>query len=219
MKPVSITYRFKSFVLASVLLTFLFVGQNKLQANNLEIWTFVGAQTEWKKVEFSLQNANFFRGEGGWFLDFTQASFDFKTNKSIKLGIAYKQEYVKILDIRRVEYRPMLHLYYSKKMGDFQLRDRNRFEFRFFETGLVNRYRNQIMLTYKKFEKIVPYAYTEFFFYFDKLNYARQRTALGFNIPVKSVNINVFGAHQSDKISPDFWYKKFMVGTSLNYRF
>jgi len=185
----------------------------------MEIWTFVGARTEWKKVEFTLQNANFFQAEGGWFLDFTQASFEMKANKSFKLGFAYKQEYVKLMDIRRVEYRPMLHLYYSKKFGSFELRDRNRLEFRFFETGMVKRYRNQIMLSYKKFEKIIPYAYTEFFVYLDQFEYLRQRTALGFNVPIKSINLNVFGAHQSDKISSEYWYKKFMLGTSLIYRF
>lgn len=220
MKSISLfKYCGKRIILVPFIVAILSVSSSKLYGNNFEIWTFVGAHTEWKKVEFTLQNANFFRTDGGWFLDFTQASFDFKTKRGINFGIAYKQEYIKILGFRRVEYRPMLHLYYSKIWGDFTLLDRNRLEFRFFETGMVNRYRNQIKLKYHKFEKIIPYVSTEFFFYFDKLKYVRQRTALGMNIPFKSLNVNVFGALELDKIQPGYWYKKYLVGTSLNYSF
>ena len=191
----------------------------KSNAEDFEIWTFVGAGTEWKSMEFGLSNANFFVPENGHFLNFTQLSLDFVSKNSFSFGAAYKQEYVKFPQYTRAEYRPMLHLFYTKEFGAFEFRDRNRWEFRIIDGELVNRYRNQLQLAYLKLKAFTPYLSTEFFFYVKQLDYARQRTLLGIDIPVKSVNINLFGGYQVNEDAPDQWGERYLLGTSLNYTF
>lgn len=206
-----------------LLLLLLLLNSRAEKADDIEIWTFVGAETQWKKVEFSLTNANFFTGEGGWFLNFTQVSFDFISQRDINFGVAYKQEYVKFPTFTRAEYRPMLHAYYSKQLGDLEISDRNRLEIRIFEDDVFNRYRNRIQLEYNVNNKIIPYISTEAFFYFDKVRYTRQRSTLGAIVPIKSLGINVFGVHQTDRLfaNTEFesWYNRFILGTSLSYSF
>lgn len=194
-------------------------GNNKIFAEDYEVWTFVGAETEWKNVEFSLTSANFFVPEGGWFLNFTQVSFDFISKNNFSLGLAYKQEYVKFPNQMRTESRPMVHLFYNKEWGNFEFRDRNRLEFRIIEGKLINRYRNQLLLSYNKLKYLTPYISTELFFYFNPVNYVRQRTALGLNVPIKSVNLNLFAGHQINEGLPTIWLKKYILGTSLSYSF
>lgn len=198
----------------------IFFDSSTLKAEDFEVWTFVGAGTEWKNVEFSLTSANFFdTGDRGRFLHFTQISFDFASKSNFNLGFAYKQEYVKILNQTRTEYRPMLHLFYTKEWGAFELRDRNRWEFRIIDGKLINRYRNQLQLSFTRFNGIIPYVNTESSFYFNPIYFARQRTTMGFNVPVKSVNLIVFAGHQVDDFFSLGWLNKFMLGTSLNYIF
>ena len=112
-------------------------------ADEFEVWTFAGAETGLKRMELSFHNANFFAEQGGYFLNHTQISLDFLSKRSINFGIGYKQEYVKFPEYWRTEYRPMLHMYYTKMIGSFEFRDRSRWEFRFMDGELINRYRNQ----------------------------------------------------------------------------
>jgi hypothetical protein len=84
---------------------------------------------------------------------------------------------------------------------------------------LINRYRNQLLFTYDKFNSFTPYFTTEFSFYFNELGYSRQRTTVGAQVPIKNLNLNVFFGHQVDEVIPEYWYNKFMVGTGLIYRF
>jgi hypothetical protein len=216
-------YLYKTRSIILFLLLGLFVGANTEQAEDLEIWTFVGAETQWKNVEFSLTNANFFATEGGWFLNFTQVGFDFISERAISFGVAYKQEYVQFPNVMRTEYRPMLHGYYTKELGNFELSDRNRLEFRIIDGKMFNRYRNRIQLEYNVRDKLFPYVSTAVFFYFDEFRYSRQRTALGVVVPIKSLALNVFGVHQVDRLSPELdietWYNRFILGTSLSYSF
>ena len=113
----------------------------------------------------------------------------------------------------------MLHLYYEKNWGDFNFRDRNRWEFRFIEGKLINRYRNQVQLMYKKFKVFSPTISTEFSFYFNKLNYSRQRTIVGSFIHVKNLNFILFLGHQINKDFPGVWNHKIMLGTGMSYKF
>lgn len=209
------------------LLLSICASANTETADDIEIWTSVGAETQWKRVGFSLSNANFFYGQDGWFLNFTQINIDFISNSAVSFGIAYKQEYVKLpANIRtdlRTEYRPMLHGYYTKQLGNFELSDRNRLEFRIIEGKMFNRYRNRIQLEYNYKNKLFPYISTAAFFYFDEFRYSRQRTTLGAVVPIKSLALNVFGVHQVDRLSPvldiETWYNRFVLGTSLSYSF
>ena len=218
-----IKYLFKSGIIILFLLLGLFAKANTERADDVEIWTFVGAETQWKRVEFSLTSANFFTTEGGWFLNFTQVGFDFISEKAISFGVAYKQEYVQFPNVMRTEYRPMLHGYYNKQFGNFELSDRNRLEFRIIEGKMFNRYRNRIQLEYNVKDKLIPYVSTAAFFYFDELRFSRQRTTLGAIVPIKSVALNIFGVHQVDRLPPELdietWYNRFILGTSLSYSF
>ena len=189
---------------------------------DVENWTFLGGNTMIGKMEFSFHNANFFRhGGDGYFLNHTQLSLDFPSKSSWYFGVGYKQEYLEIpgLPKWRSEYRPMLHLYYEKNWGHFNFRDRSRWEFRFMDGELINRYRNQVQLAFTKFDKVTPYFSTEFSFYFDDFGYSRQRTILGAEIPIKKVNLNLFLGHQFNEDFIDDWNHKIMLGTGLSYSF
>ncbi len=198
---------------------FSFFSINTLKAEEFEIWTFAGAETQWRNMGISLRSANFFLQDGNWFLNHTEFSLIFPSKNNFSLGLAYKQEYVKFPERIRAEYRPMINLFYTRNWGYFQFKDRNRWEFRFMDGELINRYRNQVLFTYNKFKSFAPYFSTEFSFYFNKLDYTRQRTIIGANIPIKSVTLNLFLGHQFNKDLPDTWTDKIMLGTSFNYRF
>lgn len=218
-----IKYLFKSGIVILFLLLGLFAEANTEHADDIEIWTLVGAQTQWKNVEFSLINANFFTTDGGWFLNFTQIGFDFITEKAISFGVAYKQQYVQFPNLIRTEYRPILHGYYTKQIGGFELSDRNRLEFRIIEGKMFNCYRNRIRMEYNVRDKFTPYVSTASFFYFDEFRYSRQRTTLGAVIPIKSLHLNIFGIHQVECLFPktdiETWCTSFILGTSLSYSF
>ncbi|NOR74216.1 MAG: DUF2490 domain-containing protein [Draconibacterium sp.] len=203
----------------ALLFVALFCSTVSARASEFENWTFIGVNTEWKKMEFSVSSANFFIQGGGYFLNHTQLSLDFPSKNSFSLGVGYKQEYVKFPLKWRTEYRPMLHLYYTKIWGHFEFRDRSRWEFRFMDGELIHRYRNQIQLSFNKFNVITPYLSTEFSFYLKEPGYSRQRTVLGAGIPIKNLYLNLFLGHQVDKIIPGEWYNKFMMGTGLSFSF
>lgn len=211
---------FKSkFIKLTLFFGIILFSNRTSKAEEFEIWTFVGAGTQCKNIGVSLSNARFFVPESGWFLNFTQVSFDLVSNKSINFGIAYKQEYVKNQETIRTGYRPIIHAYYKKVWANFEFQDRNRLEFLFLKSGLENLYRNRLLLSYNKFAKISPYVSTEFFFCFNEFGYVRQRSIVGVNIPIKSVKLNLFGGHQVYEFSPELWHNKFLFGTSLNYSF
>lgn len=203
-----------------IAITFLFLFPAKrITATDFEIWTFVGGNTSFSDYIFSFHSANFFRHEEGYFLNHTQLTLDYITGKTIYFGIGYKQEYVKFPNYWRAEYRPMLHLYFEKEFGNFVFRDRSRWEFRIINNELFNRYRNQLQLQYRKFNKFAPYFSTEFSFYFDKFNYSRQRTIIGSLIPIGSFQLNLFLVHQLNEDVLYKWDTKFMMGTGLSYSF
>ena len=187
--------------------------------SEVEAWTFVGGNTKFSDFHFFFHSANFLRSDGVYFLNHTQLTLDYLTGKSIFFGIGYKQEYVKFPSYWRAEYRPMLHLYFEKKIGSFVFRDRSRWEFRIIDKELINRYRNQLQLQYKEFNKFTPYISTEFSFYFDEFNYSRQRTIIGALIPIQSFHLNVFLGHQLNEDVLYEWRTKFILGTSLSYSF
>lgn len=210
--------------LSSLLLVLGLLANASFKANagdtDIENWTFIGANTMLGKMDFSFHSANFYSHSGaGYFLNHTQISLNFPSKNSIYFGVGYKQEYVKFPNYWRAEYRPMLHLFYEKQWGNINFRDRSRWEFRFLEGELVNRYRNQVQFSFTKFEKITPYLSTEFSFYFDELGYSRQRTILGAQVPIKRINVNLFMGHQINEDFVDEWNNKIMMGTGLSYSF
>jgi len=197
----------------------LFFIAGSLKASDFETWTFVGGQTKIRNMDFFFHSANFFRDGSDYFLNHTQLTLDFASERSISFGVGYKQEYVEIFNHWRAEYRPMLHLYYKKSWGNFSFRDRSRWEFRFINDQLINRYRNQLQLTFNKFKVFTPYVSTEFSFYFNELGYSRQRNIVGSFIHINSVNINLFLGHQLNEDLPGLWTTKFMLGTGFSYKF
>lgn len=216
--------RIQIFKFLKIVQLFLLVGivvfsSKQLKAEEFEVWTFAGAETSYKKMEFAVQSANFFRTEGDYFLNHTQVSLDFHSKRSLNFGIGYKQEYVKFPGKWRKEYRPMLHLYYSKSWGFINFRDRSRWEFRLIDGQLTNRYRNHIQFSYSRFKAITPYLSTEFSIFIKNFDYTRQRTILGAEIPIKSVNLNLFLGHQLNEDIPEVWTRKIMLGTGLSYSF
>ena len=188
--------------------------------NEMESWTFVGGNIERNNQQISFHNANFFKQEIGWFLNHTQVTYDLGTDKSIFAGIGYKQEYVDFSTNWRREYRPFLRLFFQKEWKNWQLLDKNQWEFRFIDKDLINRYRNQIILLYEKQEKITPYCKTEFFVnVVNGLDYNRQRNFIGAFIPLSNFEVNLFVVHQYDKVAKNDWQHKFMLGTGLFYNF
>ena len=207
-------------VLLLFLLIFLTTSVLKAGEIDKENWTFLGGRTKLGNTKLAFHTANFFRhGEVGYFLNHTQISLDFHSNSKWSAGIGYKQEYVNFGNYWRSEYRPMLHLYYKQSWGNVNFRNRSRWEFRFIEGELIHRYRNQFQFTYTKFERIKPYFSTEFSFYFKPLDYTRQRTILGADIPIRKFDLDLFVGHQINEDFIDEWGTKFIMGTSLNYSF
>ncbi len=192
---------------------------NTIKAEEFELWTFVGVETELENISVSLLSANYFVPEDYWFLNFTQLSLDFSLNKKFNAGIGYKQIYVKEIESFRKEYRPMLHLTYVKTWGNIEFANRNRLEFRFMNKEMINRYRSRLKFCFIKFEAFVPYFSSEFFFYFNKLDYVSQRTILGAVVPMKDIDLNLFIGHQISKYYSNSWTDKIMIGTSLVYNF
>ena len=205
----------------SIIFVILIFRSYSSKATDFENWTFVGGATKIGNMHFFFHSANFFRQGSDYFLNHTQMTLDFPSKSNFSFGIGYKQEYVEFEGRSnwRAEYRPMLHLYYTKEWGFLELRDRSRWEFRFIDGELINRYRNQVQLAFTKFKRITPYLSTEFSFYFNKLEYTRQRTILGAEIPIKSINLNLFVGHQINEDLPEIWTHKIMLGTGLNYSF
>lgn len=188
------------------------------KAADFENRTFVGGQTKIRNMDVFFHSANFFKNGSDYFLNHTQLTLGFPSEKNINFGMGYKQEYVKFPARWRTEYRLMLHMYYNKKLGNFNFRDRNRWEFRMIDGELINRYRNQLQLSYKKFRTFTPYLSTEFSFYLSEPGYSRQRTTLGTQIPVKRINFNLFFGHEVNEDFPDVWTHKLMTGISVIYR-
>lgn len=206
--------------LTTLIIGVLIFSAARSDASDFENWTFAGGQTKIKNMNFFFHSANFFREGSDYFLNHTQLTLDFPSQKAISLGIGYKQEYVDFSTRWRAEYRPMIHLYYNKSWGDFRFRDRSRWEFRFIDGELINRYRNQMQLMYSKFKVFTPYVSTEFSFYFDELGYSRQRNIVGSFIHViDNVNLNLFFGHQLNEDIPGLWTTKFMLGTGVSYKF
>lgn len=195
-----------------------FVLSISSEATEFENWTFLGAEGKIGKMRLSLHNANFFRNGSDYFLNHTQIMLDFPSKRTFYFAVGYKQEYVDFTTRWRKEYRPFADLFYKKKLGNWEFKDRNRWEFRFMDGDLVNRYRNQIQFSYKKY-KITPYVSTEFFVGIDKSGYSRQRTMVGTNIPVKKLNFNLFLANQLSETDSGTWSGKIMMGTSAIYSF
>lgn len=196
----------------------IFLGKST-KAIEFENWTFIGGQTKIRNMNFQFHSANFFRDGSDYFLNHTQLSLDFPSKKSISFGIGYKQEYVEFPDRWRSEYRPMLHLYYNKNWGNFNFKDRSRWEFRFIDGELINRYRNQLQFSFRKYKRFTPYLSTEFSLYFNKLDYTRQRTLIGAQIPLNHFKFNLFLGHQINEDSPKVWRNKMILGTMLYYDF
>jgi len=203
----------------SIVFCILIFSFSSLRASDFENWTFIGGQTKIGEMNFYFHSANFFRGGNDYFLNHTQLTLDFPSERSISFGVGYKQEYVEFPNHWRAEYRPMLLLYYKKSWGNIDFRDRNRWEFRFIDGELINRYRNQLQFSYTKFKTFTPYFSTEFSFYFDELGYSRQRNILGTVIHVKKINFNLFLGHQLNEDSPGIWATKFMLGTAVIFKF
>lgn len=210
----------KTFLFTATIAILLFSGK-LVKATDFENWTFVGGETKIKNMEFSFHSANFFNGGSNYFLNHTQMTLEFPSKGNIYFGIGYKQEYVEFEGRNdwRSECRPMLHLFYEKDWGYLNFRDRSRWEFRFMDGEFINRYRNQVQFAYTKFKRIIPYFSTEFSFYFNKLDYTRQRTVLGAEIPIKSINLNLFVGHQINEDFPETWNNLIMMGTGVSYSF
>lgn len=214
-----IIINFNKIFLLILFLMAIFIRTGNLYASDFDIWTIIGANKKMEKMDFSIRNVNYFKIDAGWYINFTEVEYNYKTLKEIKFGVAYRHEFIKVFDGFKKEYRPVLHLYYSKQFGEFQLVDRNRMEFRIFQTGSYTRYRNQFQLNYNTFEKFSPFLSTEFFINFNKIRYVRQRTTLGVKVPYKSIYVNLFGVHEIDNTNPEIWSNKIVLGASLNYRF
>jgi hypothetical protein len=208
-------------LLLSIVFIVLIFGSFSTKATDFENWTFVGGGTKIGNMQFFFHSANFFRQGSDYFLNHTQMTLGFPSKNNFSFGIAYKQEYVEFSTQTnwRAEYRPMLHLFYTKKWVFFELSDRSRWEFRFFDGELINRYRNQVQVAFTKLKRITPYLSTEFSFYFNQLDYTRQRTIFGAEIPIKSLSLNLFLGHQINEDLPGIWTNKIMLGTGLSYGF
>lgn len=188
-------------------------------AGDFDVRTFTGAQTKIKNIDLFLHSANFFRAKDNWFLNHTQISLYFPSKNHFNLGVGYKQEYVEFSEKWRKEYRPFVQLYYTKQFGDFEFRDRNMWEFRILEGQLINRYRNQLQLGFRRINHLLPYLSTELSWFIDPMDFSRLRTLVGVLFFLKHVNLNLFWGHELNENSPGLWSSKLMLGTAFSYRF
>jgi len=186
-----------------------------------EYKTFVGGQTTIGDGRLFFHSANFFRAKEGYFLNHTQLTYQFFKINKVDFWAGYKQEYVDFpfLERWRAEYRPFIQMFYREKGEYIGFWTRSQFEFRFIESELINRYRNQLRFSYERLDILKPYLTTEFSFYFDPLDYTRQRTIVGTIIPTEHFLFNVFVGHQVDKSEIEGWDNRFMTGLGLFYRF
>lgn len=208
----------KVFFKLRIMILLLLFCSNETKAQD-ELWTIVGVKKTSKKVDWLLLNMNFFHPDGSWFQNNTRFVLDFKSNTNIKWGLGYQQEYVKFPERTRVEYRPMLFLYYKKQFGFFDLQDMSTMEFRLIDSNLMNRYRNEMALHYTKFTGFSPFVSTEFFVNLDQLNYAGQRTVLGIDFPIQNWKLNVFSFYETNKDNQGLYSDKLVVGSALVYQF
>ncbi len=194
-------------------------NQKSFAAEPHQLRTSINLQKDFEKLKLTLNNANFFDLKGNWFLYHAELLIDFKSEKSISFGLGYKQEYVKLPDRIRVEYRPKLNMYYNTKWGFVKFRDRNRLEARFIDGENINRYRNQLLFSYDKFTKVKPYFLTEFWFRIKDMEYFRQESVIGLQFPFKVCDISFFYQQWFNKYAPNKWEYVHMPGTSLTFKF
>jgi hypothetical protein len=190
-----------------------------LAASDFESWNFIGVETKIKNAELVIHNANFFRHDYGYFLNHTQITYDVFTHKTWFLGLGYKQEYVKFPQRWRKEYRPFFRLFYQKQAGNWHFIDKSQYELRFIDGELIHRYRNQIIVLFKKYKGVTPIFTTEFFINTNNFNYNRQRIFAGAFIPVSHFKIMLFTGPEINKFPSGNWKSKYILGAGINYSF
>jgi hypothetical protein len=106
------------------------------------------------ETEFYALKANLVTREStdGLFFGYGDVSLGTELNVDWSTSIAYRQAHLKLGENWRVEHRPMLNLQYMHAFESGLLRNRQRFEWRFFEGDWEDRerYRNETEWTTKK---------------------------------------------------------------------
>jgi len=101
-----------------------------------------------KRFTFGVLMNNLYSSNWGNYDWFVEGGIKYKINKWLKVEGLYRQEYYKIGSVWTYENRPMLRLSGSKSFGIWKVRNRQRFEMRFFEYGPSRfRYRTDLKVS------------------------------------------------------------------------
>ena len=188
-----------------------------IYAQSFEAREAIGIQSRWKGMQFTLINNNAFESDATWLRDITRFTWLFSTQKTINFGVGFQYLYSKIEEGTSRENRPLLFLRYQKDLGVFQLRDFNTMEFRFLEGEHIKRYRNQLDLRLRKFERIQPFVMTEAFVNLGPVKHVRQRMTVGARVFVNKLVLNFFSFYEKNKDTPR-WTERTAVGVAAIYR-
>ncbi|MCF7797567.1 MAG: DUF2490 domain-containing protein [Candidatus Marinimicrobia bacterium] len=119
------------------------------------------------------------------------------------------------------EKRPQLDINLSRKVGEMQWSDRNRFEFRFRDSGESVRYRNKLTVKIPRLQlwQLQPYLADEIFYDLEAEVLNKNRIYAGVNIPVlANLQVEVGYVRESSKILDD-WNGVNVLWTALKYSY
>ncbi|MDD4980063.1 MAG: DUF2490 domain-containing protein [Candidatus Omnitrophica bacterium] len=151
------------------------------------------------------------------------AGFVYSLNKSLDLGLNYRQVYEKKGSKFKEENRPHINATLKWDLAGFKFDDRNRFEYRHFNYQTdYGRYRNKFNVKFPwKFTKIAiqPYLADEIFLNFKYKAFSRNRFYAGFSMAfTQNVKAEVYYLLQSNR-SSDRWTDANALGTKLKIAF
>ena len=108
-------------------------------------------------------------GISNLFFGYVDANYRYKLNKPWAIEAGYRHAFLKLGNLWREEYRPMLSLYWRGKLAGGKFSNRSRIEWRFFEGNAKDliRYRNESVWTSKNTftdYHLTPFIEEEFFY-------------------------------------------------------
>ena len=183
-----------------------------LRAQQPELRSILGFQTEWKGMDLGLFNMNFFSSEEKWFQNNTRLTADFKSNNNFRFGLGYQYEYLELKNRIQHENRPMLFLHYLKKWDNWDLGSLSTMEFRFIDGILQNRYKNELGFHFTQWDIAQPFILTMASINIDKMQYAGQRTTVAVKVPIDTFNLIFFSFYEISRRSQSMWNSKLAIG-------
>jgi hypothetical protein len=198
--------------------------------NNWEFWTLTAVNTKLTKdLQAQLQKELRFKA-GEMIYHDTGITFSQRINKQVSAGIGYRQAATKNRDDWEIEDRVYLTGTFRFNLKNFNITNRNRLEYRMYETGEQNtfRYRSRIRLSHPIESKINldPFIANEVFFDLKpghQSRFNRNRFYVGISAePIKNFDIDLYYLNQASlsiRKPVETWSDKNILGLNMRYRF